>query len=110
MQVLAPLGLVTLVYHLLLFLPFKFAGSASLASSTSSSIGSIQADSPSPTEIPIEKGPETKVCLFFYSFWDVGEVALAADLITAWTPIWGGCASSRPDQGFQIPPGGAALA
>ena len=31
---------------------------------------------------------------FFHKVLVLGEAALTADLITAWKPIWGGCASS----------------
>ena len=38
--------------------------------------------------------------LFFDDFLAAGEAALAADLITAWKTLRGGCASSRLDHGF----------
>ena len=39
----------------------------------------------------------------------VGEAALAADLITAWETLRGGCASSSLDHGFHICLGEAEL-
>ena len=52
---------------------------------------------------PYIEGPS---CLtFFDHFLNVGEAALAADLIMAWKTLWGGRTSSRLDHGFQIPPG-----
>ncbi len=47
------------------------------------------------------KGPKRQFFLsFFHIFLAGGEAALAADLITAWKTLRGGCASSRLDHGF----------
>ena len=46
------------------------------------------------------KGPQKAICpSFFHDFLAGGEAALAADLITAWKTLRGGCASSRLDHG-----------
>ena len=50
---------------------------------------------------PYIKDPKRKFPnYFFHNFLVVGEAALAADLITAWKSLRGGCASSRPIHGF----------
>ena len=50
---------------------------------------------------PYIKGPKRQFFLnFLMIFLAPGEAALAADLITAWKTLRGGCASSRLDHGF----------
>ena len=60
-----------------------------------------------------KRPPKSNFFSFFHDFclifWVPREAALAADLITAWKPIQGGCASSRLFHGFPRPDDGYGL-